>query len=438
MPTHRLALLFMLFLTGLCLSTSPPAQAAAPSPAPPGLTVGQALGRAFLHRPELKALHADLTSAEVRRRQAALPPNPEIGVEWDNLGGSLPADEVRETTLSLSQTIEVGGKPKARTDQVAAEILRLRHEQTTVWLDLAAEVRTAYLAVQEARERLTLQQEAEQIAGTLADIARERVAAGELAATEETRAEARRGETVAETKKSQRLLTEAELDLATLLSDPDHPQVTAIGEIPREVAIPKIEQVLAGVEGSPLLALKRSETRLAAAGSALERANHWSDPTLSLALREAPDLDGRAVAVGVSIPIPLFQRNQAAMAEARATEIKAAANETAAVLRLRTELMKAHATLVAADQEARTLRTEVLSRAEEASLAVREGFRVGKFRYSDVLETSQAQIEMKARHLTALLDLHQAAIALDRLLGRPHPPETFDRLASTSDNTDKE
>lgn len=432
MPSHRLALLFLLFLTGLCLSPPRAAQAEPSLPAPPGLTVAEALARAYRNRPEIKAFAADLKSAEVKRKQAALPPNPELGLELDNLGGALPADEVRETTLSLSQTIEVAGKPGARTNKVAAEILRLRHEQTTVWLDLAAEVKEAYLAVQSTRERLALQLEAEQIAKELADIIHERVAAGELAATEETRAEARRGEATAESKKAKRLQTEAELNLATLLSDPDLPIVTAVTGLTQEVVIPERQTLLAGVQDSPLLALRRSESKLAAAGLSLEQANAWSDPTLSLSVREIPDLDGRAVAVGVAIPLPFFQRNQTAIAEALATETKAAANETAAGLRLRTEVAKAHGTLVAAEQEAHTLRSEVLSRATEAAAAVREGFRAGKFRYSDVLESSHSLVAVKIRHLDAILDLHLAAIALDRLLGRPSLPERSQTYSSAS------
>ncbi|PIY22832.1 MAG: hypothetical protein COZ12_02560, partial [Deltaproteobacteria bacterium CG_4_10_14_3_um_filter_60_8] len=82
--------------------------------------------------------------------------------------------------------------------------------------------------------------------------------------------------------------------------------------------------------------------------------------------------------------------------------------------------------------EARTLRTEVLSRATEAAAAVMEGFRFGKFRYSDVLEASQAQVQTQARHLDAIIDLNRAAITLDRLLGQPAIPVTSQNSSSSS------
>lgn len=434
MRIQRFALCTLIFSVGLWCTPILTARAATfPTPsAPGGLTLEEALDHAARNRQELKGFRADLDAAGIKLKHAGLPPNPELRVEWDNLGGDLPVDDVRETTVALSQPFEIGGKSSARKNKGQAEILRLQCQQATTWLDIAAEVKMAFLEVLGAQKRLALQHEAAQIALELAAITHERVAAGELAATEETRAEARKAETTAETQKLKRLLAEAELNLATALVIPDHATVTAAGHLPREVAIPDRQTLLAGLQDSTLLALSRSETQLAATGLSLEQANAWSDPALSLALREIPGKDARAVSVGLSIPLPLFQRNQAALAEASATAQKALSNEETAAHLLRTELIKAHTMLVAADQEARTLRNEVISRVTEAAEAVREGFRAGKFRYSDVLEASQSQEQVKARHLDAILDLNRAAISLDRLLGRPSSPEVSQNSSSLS------
>ena len=385
------------------------------------ITLEEALTRAVRQRPEMQGFLADLDTARVQLDRAGAPPNPDLSVEVDNLGGGLPDDEVRETTISLSQPVELGGKPTARRNKIMAATLRLRHEQTTAWLDIAAEVRTAFLEVLGSRERLALQQEAEQIAAELARITRERVVAGELAATEETRAEARRAEAMVETMQAKRLLAEAELDLATALAAPDPLTAPAHDTLSPDIPVPDLPTLLATLQNSPYLALRRSETQLAASGLTLEQSNAWADPALSLAIREIPDKDARAVALGLSIPLPLFQRNQTGIAEAGATTRKAASNEEATNRRLRTEVTKAHSTLVAAGQEAHALRSEVIARAEEASAAVQEGFRLGKFRYSDVLEASQSLVVAKTRHLETVLDLNRAAIALDRLLGKPQP-----------------
>ncbi len=425
MRIKRFALCIIIFSVGLWWAPIPPVQAAdtITVSAPGGLTLEEALVLASQNRQELKGFRADLDAAAVKLKHAGLPPNPELQVEWDNLGGDLPADDVKETTVSLSQPFEIGGKPSARKNRGQAEIMRLQHEQSTTWLDIAAEVKMAFLEVLGAHERLALQHEAEQIASELAAITHERVAAGELAATEETRAEARKVETMVETRKFKTLLAESEFNLAMTLMETDKATVTVSGHLSQEVAIPDQQTLLAEMQNSPLLALRQSEAQLAASGLSLEQANAWSDPSFFVALREIPDQDARAVSVGFSVPLPLFQRNQAALADASATAQKAITNKENTARRLQTELIKAHTMLSAADQEARTLRNEVISRVTEAAEAVREGFRAGKFRYSDVLEASQSREQAKVRHLEAILDLNRAAISLDRLLGRPSIPE---------------
>ncbi|MFZ5797482.1 MAG: TolC family protein [Desulfobulbaceae bacterium] len=438
MRIHRFALPALALALGLWWGTLTQARAAASAEFSTGtvLTMDQALELAARNRHELASLRADQTAADVRLRHAGLPPNPELVVEWDNLGNDLPGDETRETTYLLSQPFELGGKRSARIDRGRAELLRLRHEQTATWLDIAAEVRAAFIEVLAARERLHLQQEAEQIARDLAAITRERVAAGELPVTEEIRAEARIALTGAETLRSRRLLEQAELSFNAALADPGAMARSADGLLPREVAIPKREALPVRLQEAPLLALRRGETSLATAEVALAKANAWVDPAVSFGVRTLAEQDGHALVLGFSVPLPLFQRNQSELATADATARKAAIREEAATTRLGLELRKAHAELIAADREAKSLRDEVLRPATEAAAAVQEGFRAGKFRYSDVLEASESLLAIKARHLNALIDLNLAAIALDRLLGEPALPAELRFTSSSPDRSD--
>lgn len=423
MRIQRSTLCLIVYSACLWFTTMAQAQTNNLSPPTIPLTISleDALAQAVRNRPELKGFLLDLETAELRLARAGYLPNPELGIEVDNLGGARPDDEVSEATISLSQPFELGGKADARKSKILTATTHLQHEQTTAWLDIAAEVKKSFLEVQGARARLALQQEAAGIATELARITHERVAAGDLAATEETRAEARRTEAVVETLQSKRLLSEAELDLATVLVAPGPLTVPEKDKLPQDIPVPELETLLEDLQNSPFLELRRSETKLAASGLKLEQSNAWSDPTLTLGLREIPDKDARTIALGIAIPLPLFQKNQTGIAEAGATVRKAAISEETTARRLQNEISRAHATLTAAGQEAKTLRTEVIARNEEASAAVQEGFRLGKFRYSDVLEASQALVTAKTRHLETLLTLNQAAIALDRLLGRPQP-----------------
>ena len=63
---------------------------------------------------------------------------------------------------------------------------------------------------------------------------------------------------MAETKKLERLLAEAELGLTLALVEPDNVTMTADGKLPQEVAIPDRQMLLAGIQDLPLLTLRRS------------------------------------------------------------------------------------------------------------------------------------------------------------------------------------
>jgi cobalt-zinc-cadmium efflux system outer membrane protein len=81
----------------------------------------QALALALLQNPELRAFAWDVRAAEARTLQAGLRPNPELGLEVENIAGTgvLQGGQSAETTLRLNQVIELGGK-RARRLQVAA------------------------------------------------------------------------------------------------------------------------------------------------------------------------------------------------------------------------------------------------------------------------------------------------------------------------------
>ena len=79
------------------------------------LTLRNAIAAALLSNPALRAAAWEPRLAEANRLQAGLSPNPEIGLELENFAGTgaLGGTGALETTLVLSQLIELGGK-KAR------------------------------------------------------------------------------------------------------------------------------------------------------------------------------------------------------------------------------------------------------------------------------------------------------------------------------------
>src|SRR4029077_13023176 len=80
------------------------------------ITLAQSLALTLKQNPELAAFSWDVRSAEARILQARLAPNPELNVQTEDIGGTKKSTGFSrsQTTVQLSQLIELGGKRSAR------------------------------------------------------------------------------------------------------------------------------------------------------------------------------------------------------------------------------------------------------------------------------------------------------------------------------------
>jgi cobalt-zinc-cadmium efflux system outer membrane protein len=121
---------------------------------------------AFARNPDLAAFSWEVRSGDARILQAGLIPNPELGVEFENFLGSEPSRkfETLESTLSISQLVELGGKRAARIRLASSgkEVSNWDYEAKRA--DVAAEVAKSFVEVLSAQGRLTLAEELDRLA----------------------------------------------------------------------------------------------------------------------------------------------------------------------------------------------------------------------------------------------------------------------------------
>ena len=106
---------------GVCVALVLLAAPVAAAQSQRALTLPQALQRALAANPRLTEADREVGMAAGRRLQAGAIPNPEISFELDNAFGTgdLRGLTSAETTLQLSQLIELGGKPRGDRPRVA-------------------------------------------------------------------------------------------------------------------------------------------------------------------------------------------------------------------------------------------------------------------------------------------------------------------------------
>ena len=115
------------------------------------------------------------------------------------------------------------------------------------------------------------------------------------------------------------------------------------------------------------------------------------------------------------MPLPIFDKRQGAIAEARARLDQARSEEKAVEWRLRAALAQVRHDHATALLEARTLTESALPAAREAAAAVGEGDRLGKFEFLNVLDAQRTYAELQGRYIEAVATGLKAAIEIQRL-----------------------
>ena len=120
--------------------------------------------------------------------------------------------------------------------------------------------------------------------------------------------------------------------------------------------------------------------------------------------------------MGISLPLPLLNRNQGGILEATYNLQKAKQERTAAEVNTISTLDDNYQTLLAAYNEVTVLRDTILPGAESAFNASQEGYLEGKFSYLDVLDVQRSLFDAKDTYINSLVSYHKALTSIERLI----------------------
>lgn len=383
------------------------------------LTLRQALELALAGNPDLFSFSWEVRSGDPRILQARLIPNPELGVEFENFLGSGPLRKFDslETTLSISQLVELGGKRAARIKLASAEKEVVRWDYEAKRADLAAAVAKLFVEVLSAQEKLALAEEIARLAKEVLDVVSARVTAGKISPVEETKASVAWSISGIELERAKLALEGARKRLAAMWGSPKPMFSKAIGQLDRVTPLPLPEVLADRISRNPDVARWAAEMEQRKATLAQERANRVADVTIGGGVRHFREANDTTFLFGATIPLPLFNRNQGKILESQYRISRAESERAAAGIRVLTALSDAYQTLAAGYVESTTLKSIVLPGARSAFDAATEGFRQGKFGYLEVLDAQRTLFEARGRYVEALSSYHKAVADTERLIG---------------------
>jgi cobalt-zinc-cadmium efflux system outer membrane protein len=376
------------------------------------LTLQQALNLALKANPEIAVALREREAMQGVQTQAGARPNPTISTSIQDT-----RSDTRQIFLQLNQEIELGNKRNARIEAADTFYSKADAELDNKKADIHANVIAAFYAVLAAQERLILARSSLEVANLALDAAAKRVRAGKSSPVEETKSKIAESAAKIELNQAVSQLADNRKKLSALWGNPAplferaKGQVTAI---PQTVALSELDLML---ENAPAIKLAKLEVNSREALTHVERSKRTPNITISAGVVNNQEIGLNQALLGLTVPIPLFDRNQGNLQEAISRKYKAEDELIALKSQLGSSLSSQYARLNAARQASESLRTEILPSAQSAFDAANKGFVAGKFNFLDVLDAQRTLFQAKSQYNQTLLEAHQAVAEIERILG---------------------
>jgi len=372
------------------------------------LALAEAIELAIAANPGLRAARLGVAVAAAETSQAGSLPNPELALLQEGT-----ARGTRTRTVQISQRLELGGKRAARIGLADGDRRVAVLDVAVAQAELRADVTNAWFDALIAQQRLELGQASLQLAQKATDAATRRVAAGRISPIEQSRSQVARSAVQLEVAQAVTGLALAQSRLAALWgAQPTRPLAGA----PAEQPPPPLEVLLQRLDDAPRVRRALSQVEREGARVRLERSRRMPDVSVTLGTKRDDEIGRNQAVVGLSIPLPLFDRNAGAELAALRQADRAGADLEAERIGLTQALTQAWRRAQLAQAEVNTIRNDILPEAQGAYDAAVTGFELGKFAFFDVMDAQRTLFQIRAQYLAALAERYRAGADIERCL----------------------
>jgi len=386
-----------------------PLQASVSSNQATPLTLEQAIDLAVRTNPVLRSAAQSVAVAEAVKSQAGLIVNPEFSALREGMQKG-----TRTQTFQVSQRLELGGKRSARVDVAERERQLAIQDAAVVQAQLRADVTAAYFDALIAQERVELAQASVQVAEKATTAASKRVAAGRISPIEQSRSRVAEAGARLELAQAVSALALAQQALVALWGRTDTVNLSLQRPAVDVPALPSLDILLQQLEAGPQLQRARVQLEREQAQVRLERSQRVPDVTITVGSQRDDQIGRNQAVVGVSVPLPLFNRNQGNVLAALRRTDKARSDLDVERIRVNRALSEAYQRTRLAQAEVASITSEILPIAQTTYDAAVTGFEAGKFSFFDVLDAQRTLFQTRAQYLRALSESYRSAADIGR------------------------
>ncbi len=395
-----------------------------------GLSLTEIVKRAFENNGEIKIARLEVEKAQARLVQAQLRPNPNLEMEQSTgrLVGS-PGDH--EFSVGVSVPLEVYGQRHRRIDLARAEITLKEAEVSAKQRELAGRVFETYAEALATLREVQVLEELLDLDARTVQFVQIRVNEGDTAPLELNLLQ-----TEVERLRSRRQLTEGKLQAAItklkFYAGVPYDQPLKLTEDISVATFPLLPtsietSVAVGLKNRPEIRLAELDEQLASAGLRLIRSQ--SRPDISATARYTQGRAGyddprgeffqrdRSLTFGISIGLPMFNRNQGAKAEAAIAIRQAQERRAFSEQIVKIEITTAFQRIESARRALMTLETAVLPRSRENIETIQKVYEIGELKITDLIAEQRRLLEANRDLTETMTERYRAQADLFIALG---------------------
>jgi len=376
------------------------------------ISLKDVLSLTLLQNSELQSFSWEVRKIEAEQLQAGLMTNPELETELENGG-------MEAFSISLSQLIELGGKRALRSKAKGIEASLAEWDFETKRMEVLTNATIQFLEILGTQAHIGYLEEALAISDSISIATKRRISMGAAMAVDGIRTELAIDGLAMEKKQILEKYAAQKRVLSSYWSI-TNPQFKSLeGEIVLLDEIPELSQLQKQITQNPQIGRWVQELKARKINVDVARADRIPNLTVSGGYVREQDPSNNIIAAGLSIELPLFNKNQGEISAANLDLLKAEIEKNNTLLMINAELAEKYSDLKIAHDKALTLKESIIPKATGAFEELKNLYNLGKINYIDLLDMQRTLTDLKVAYHESLINFEIAKTEIEFLIGQP-------------------
>lgn len=358
----------------------------------------------FNHNSDLSATNNTIKATQKEIQQAGAIPNPELEIGTENFGEN-------EIEVVLTQPIELGGKRKARIKIAHKELLMAELEQKAKVIELETKITRQCVTILGLQKKIAILDSLSSVMEESLKYIKRRINAGAIIEADVLRSEMEMDELLLEKSKLKRQLKQQTNVLTSLWGNTDNTDLYISCKLNPSITMPSQQEILKKLNEHPEIKVLKLNMETIDAEINLLKAEAFPEMALSLGYLRNNEEKEDIVLAGISISLPLFDRNKKAILS-KSYEIMSAGDKCQAfIVERKTEIATILSEIKQINSSLLVLTEKLKPKANKVYALLERYYKNGSIRISEVLEGRKNLLEINQRLID--LNMEKALLAAD-------------------------